>query len=339
MNVILTGRGRNHTGLFMSDFVRVKEALPIKETVLSLTGLKMKGPHLERCPFCGHHGCFSFKDEGFKCFSCDARGDIFSFLERHESLTPKEALERAAGLAGIFLPSPRGRVAGSMDDSGRGAEPLTVADKIFAAAADYYHLHWAEGRSYFIEARKHTEHSIAALRAGWSDGSLLEHLRGKDFLDEDIQASGLVVEREKKGQKALDDFFLRGLAVYPHYCQGRVVHFTCKDQAKKYELQLPKKHRAESWLCYNQDALYKRGELIIVEGENDLMSLFDAGFHNVIALCGNPSDERLKQIAAHCSGRHVYLCFDNDEGGKKYVRRFAPALIAEGAAVRIMVVP
>lgn len=76
-----------------------------------------------------------------------------------------------------------------------------------------------------------------------------------------------------------------------------------------------------------------------MEGENDLMSLFDAGFHNAIALCGNPSDQRLKRIASHCSGRHVYLCFDNDEAGKRYVRKFAPALIAEGAAVRIMVVP
>ena len=148
----------------MNDFVRVKEALPIKETLLALTGLMMKGPHLERCPFCGHHGCFSFKDEGFRCFSCDAKGDIFSFLERYEGLTPKEALERAAGLSGISLPSPRGRVCES--DFDRGAEPTTVKDKIFAATADYYHSRWLEGRTYFTETRKHAERTVGALRAG-----------------------------------------------------------------------------------------------------------------------------------------------------------------------------
>jgi DNA primase len=315
----------------MSDFDRVKEVQPIKETVLTLTGLRMKGPHLERCPFCGHHDCFSFKDDGFRCFSCDAKGDIFNFLERYEGITPKEALERAASLAGIPLTRPEG------PPSPARGEGKNAKDKIFAAATDYYHSRWLEGSSYFIEARKHGERTVGALRAGWSDGKLLDHLRGLGFTDEDILASGLVVVREKPDGKRLDDFFFKGLAVYPHYSQGRIVHFTCKDPAKKYELQLPKKHRAESWVCYNQDALYKRGELIIVEGENDLMSLFDAGFHNVIALCGNPSDERVKRIVSHCSSRHVYLCFDNDEGGRKYIRKFARALIAEGATVRIIV--
>ncbi len=85
----------------MNDFESVKKNLPIKETVLSLTGLKMKGPHLEKCPLCGGHDCFSIQDDKgiFKCFQCDARGDVITFIEKFEGLTPKEAREsrRARG--------------------------------------------------------------------------------------------------------------------------------------------------------------------------------------------------------------------------------------------------
>jgi DNA primase len=341
---------------------RIKETLPVKEAVLFLTGLTMKGPHLEKCPFCGHRGCFSFHEDGFRCFSCDAKGDLFNFLEKYEGLTPKEALERAASIVGISLPSHSEANKESEDV----VEPPSIKDKIFAAAADYYHARWREGRAYFIEARKHAERTVEMLKAGWSDGGLFAHLKAAGFDDADILASGLVVERTKKGEDVWEDYFFKDLAVYPHYSQGCVVHFTCKDPEKRYELQLPKSvyicpdHplevrpkkgncraceqvleerpvRGSSWMAYNEDQLFKRGELIFVEGENDLMSLFDAGFHNVIALCGNPSDERVKRIVSHCSSRHVYLCFDNDEGGRKYTRKFARALIAEGAIVRIIV--
>ena len=347
----------------MSDIHdQIKENLPIKDMILSITGLRMAGHHLEHCPFCGGHECFSIEEKFFKCFQCDAKGDIFNFLERYESLTSKEALERAAALAGIEVPENRKWTAKVKD------EVPSVRDKIFAAASDYYHKLWREGRYYFIESRGHAERTIESMMAGWSDGGLLAHLRGLGFADGDIRASGMAVERTKKGEDVLDDYFFKGLAVYPHFSQGRVVHFTCKDPAKKYELQLPKsvficpehplevrpkkgkcracekelveRHvRGEFWMAYNEDQLFKRGELIIVEGENDLMSLFNAGAHNVVALCGNPSDERLKRIVSHCSGRHVYLCFDNDEGGRKYIRKFAPALMAEGVTVRIIAIP
>ncbi len=347
------------------DVQRVKDALPIRETVLRLTGLAMKGHHLAECPFCAHHDCFSFPpDGGFVCHSCGTKGDILSFIGLYERLEFPEALKKAAALAGITLserPHPNPSPGGRRDKE----DPPSVKDKIFLAAADYYHANWQAGKNYFIEARKHQESTIAAMTCGWSDGKLLAHLRGSGFADEDILASGLVVERTKKGEMSLDDYFFAGLAIFPHFSQGRVVHFTCKDPNKKYEMQLPKsvfvcpEHpldvqgrkgkcracekelaerpvRGESWLGWNQDALYKKGELIIVEGENDLMSLVDAGAHNVIALCGNPSDERLKGIVSHCSGRHVYLCFDNDDGGHKYVRKFAPLLEAEEAKVRVM---
>lgn len=39
-----------------SDFERIKECLRLQQVISQETGLAMKGPHLEQCPFCGGHG-------------------------------------------------------------------------------------------------------------------------------------------------------------------------------------------------------------------------------------------------------------------------------------------
>jgi CHC2 zinc finger len=92
----------------------------------------MVSPHLEHCPFCGGYDCFSIEEKFFKCFQCDAKGDVFNFLEKFEGLTQKEALERAASNRRHPLLSPsHGRGAGS----GSVGEPPSVKERIFAAAA------------------------------------------------------------------------------------------------------------------------------------------------------------------------------------------------------------
>ncbi len=318
----------------IDDFQRVKEALPIKDTILSLTGLRMAGPHLEHCPFCGGHECFSIKEKIFKCFQCDAKGDVFNFLEKFEGLTQKEALEKAAALAGIELTLPKAKPAD---------QPPSVRDKIFSAAADYYHANamGGEGRAYFVETRKRTERIIASEKVGWSVGWLHEHLLGLGFSIIDCVESGLV---KSDGEKNKDAFY-PGCALFPQFSQGRVLHIskkdpkskTCPDSEKAWrKAQLRKEYRDKDWIAYGQDALYRKGEIVIVEGEHDRLSLLEAGLDSVIATVGNPSAENFKRIVSHCAGRHVYLCFDSDAGGKGYTRMFARALMAEGAVVRIM---
>jgi len=323
----------------LSDFDRVKDALPIKSTILSLTGLSMKGPHLESCPFCGGHGCFSIQEGRgiFHCFQCDDKGgDILTFIERFEKLSTGDALKRGAEMAGISLAPVHAE--GKKKSSAQ--EPPTVKEKIFSAAAEYYHSHMLGngGREYFMQTRGHAERTLRALMVGWTDGGLYEYLKAEGFPEADILASGLVTER--KGQTV--DLFFKGLAVYPHFIQGRVAHFTCKDpvqreDGKKYNLQLPKAHRSDSWSFYNQDVLYKRSEVIVVEGENDLQSLMDAGVDNVVGLIGQPSDEQIKTLRTHTSKKHLYLCLDNDEAGINYARKIHKVLDSTDTFLKIMV--
>ncbi len=313
----------------MNDFERVKDALSIKAVIVNQTGMSMKGKHLSECPFCKGHDCFSIKeDEGFyKCFQCDEGGDVITFLEKHLAVDKSEALLQGAKIAGITL---------TPIESKKKKEELSVKDVIFLKAMKHYHGHLKEngGREYF-EKRKHSFDLLDKMKVGWSDGKLFNVLL-KDHSEEDLIASGLV--RKKKGENGdgdkFYDLFPAGLAVFPHFNGKRVIHFTQKDPEKAKKHQLPAKYRSD-WLFYNQTALYRHDELIVVEGENDLLSVMGSGVSYVIGIIGQVSDDQIKALKKHCAGKHLYLWFDNDEAGHKYVRKVCDALVNEN--IRIIV--
>ncbi len=304
-----------------SDFEHIKERLDLLRVIAQETGLKMKGHHLEECPFCQGHKCFSIKDQHYKCFQCGAAGDLFTFLETFNRIDKSEALKKAAKLAGIELK------AGKKPKDNSGVN-LTIKETIFIEAARHYHDNISDngGRSYLIEKRGHKENVLDTMQVGWSLGDLVEHLRSKGFTDDQIKASGLGREKEIDGKPSLLDFFKKGLAIFPHYDKEKVLHFTMKDPQKKLAYQLPNEVRMKEWRFYNQGALSKFNEVMVVEGENDLLSVLDCDVQNVIGLIGQPADYQIKGLKTYCASKHIYLWLDNDAGGKGFIRKICTEL-------------
>lgn len=313
-----------------SDFDRIKQSLPLLAAISQETGFTMKGKHLSECPFCGGHECFSIfdNDRQFKCHQCGKGGDLFSFLQDLKHIDPAESLRYAARMAGITLTEAKGA---------RDVK-LSTKERIFIEAANYYHTHMLSngGKEYLIQQRGHREDILRKQQVGWTDGWLVEYLRSKQFTDIEIKASGLSKVKMDGEVQHLVDFFVKGVAIFPHHEKGRVLHFTIKDPLKKYKYQLPEKDRLKDWRFYNQDALAKYGEVIVVEGENDTLSVLDSGIDHVIGMIGQPADYQLKALQAHCSKKHLYLWLDNDEGGKGFIRKICKAIQGN---VRIMSIP
>ncbi|MDH4319899.1 MAG: CHC2 zinc finger domain-containing protein [Desulfobulbaceae bacterium] len=322
-----------------SDFELVKPALNIKAVITAESGFQMKGKHLEQCPMCSGHGCFSIQDNEqlFKCFQCGAGGDVFTFLELFHSLDKGEALKMAAGLAGIALTE-------------RKKAPevrLSRRDKLMLDAADYYHGHMLVngGKAYLTETRGHDMEVLKAMKVGWSDGQLIDHLQSKGYTPAEIIDAGLAREKDIEGAARVLDFFGKGLAIYPHIERGRVLHFTMKDPAKKLAYQLPAEKRHKQWRFYNQEAMEKFQELILVEGEDDTLSVIDTKTKNVVGMIGQISDEQIKHLKSACRGKKLYLWMDNDEEPGKpfakgigYVRKICRALMPE-INVRVITYP
>jgi DNA primase len=321
----------------MTDFERVKEHLDLVTTIETESELKMRRSHLEECPFCRGHECFSIDRDKrvYKCFQCDAGGDVFTFLESFYNIDKAEALRRAEAAAGITLAEPKRREI-----------RLTTKERIFLEAANYYHGCYNENgaKSYLVETRKHREEVLKAMRVGWTDGGLVEHLQHKGFTDVDIKVSGLARERIENGAIHLSDYFVKGLAIFPHFEGNKVLHFTIKDPAKKYLYQLRNEARSREWRFYSQAALHRFNEIVVVEGENDLLSVMDAGVQHVVGLIGQPSEEQTRSLKTSCVGKHLYLWMDNDEDpekplakGKGYIRKLCTELREAKYNVRVIV--
>ena len=318
----------------MSDFEKVKGALSLRSLIPELTGLALheQTGHLAQCPFCAHKDCFSIPKgmNGYKCHSCDKKGDVFTFLEEFEGLDKRGALERAAKLANIPL-----------EEKKSSAPKLTTVDKIRIDAAEYYHANMLSngGKAWFTETRGHLMTTLEAEKVGWSDGRLLDHLRQKGFEDRDIVESGVAKEKEIEGGTRVLDFFPKGMAVFPHWSHKKVLHFTMKDPRpipadEKYKFQFPNEKRDKKWQFYGQDVLERYDEIILVEGENDRLQVLNSGITYVMAMIGQISDEQLKALMTRCKGKHLYLWTDNDQAGRKYIRKICRAML--GQAVKII---
>jgi DNA primase len=85
-------------------------------------------------------------------------------------------------------------------------------------------------------------------------------------------------------------------------------------------------------------ALIDRKSAIVLEGQLDLITAFEAGVQNVIAPQGTAFTERQARILKHYV-EEVVLCFDSDTAGQKAAERSLAALLDANLYVRIAEMP
>ena len=316
-----------------NDFSILKERVNMADYITGRTGGKVRQAgsdtfNLSSCPFCGGHDCFRItpSEQSFHCFQCptgETGGDVFDFIQRLDGCDKTEALRIMAEHQGYKL-------AEKTPDKVRRPpeEEKALQDRrdIFEEAASYYQgllFNTPNAIGYQKKVRRHTDATLQAFRVGYADGRLYEHLKNKGYSDEQLIESGMV--RLKDGR--LYDFFGADLFIYPHMDKKqRVAGFTIKDQKKKRNYRLPGEHWKEDCLFYNMQA-FSGDKVFLVEGENDLLSVFGRGeLPHVAAINGQISREQLDYLVDWAPGKILYLCFDNDKSGQAYTEKVCKAL-------------
>lgn len=298
-------------------FATLKEQLDLVEVAEAVLQVSFKQcgdtnwePEDRTCPHCGHKDCYRIKRDGadsfFKCFSCDETGDLITFVAKHKELSNLEAAKLLAKEYNIKLPRDYSPVQEAMD-----------------MAAQYYHNCFNEagpcaelgGKTpveYQTEKRLHNTDSYEKFQLGWSDGKLIQYLESMGVDPDIITQTGL---KNKKGY----DFLPTKTFIYPHKVKGRTSHFTFKDPLKQTEYQLPNKHKLNSHSFYNSDSVKREGPVIVVEGENDCISVDEAKWLGPIVCCnGSISQTQLDWMVLHLKGRDLITIFDSDAAGDKY---------------------
>ncbi len=300
----------------------VKRQVDLAEYIGRVTQLQKSGRSLRGlCPFHTEKtpSFYVFPDRGtWRCFgSCGEGGDLFSFVEKRESVDFKGALRLLAAEAGIQLTPQDARRRSH-------AERLTA---LMSAAVDFYQraLESADGaaaREYLTEKRGLAEATIQEWRLGWApDGwrNLRDFLRNRGYEDRDMIDAGLLVEAEG-GREPYDRFRARVIVPIANErgefvaMGGRGLHGEEPKYLNSPQTDLFDKGRTLFGLDHSAAGIRQSGTVVVVEGYMDVIGPWQEGFANLVATMGTSLTESHARLLRRFA-RRVVLAMDPDAAG------------------------
>jgi DNA primase len=284
----------------------------------------------------------------YKCFGCQEAGDLFTFVQKTESLTFPEAVKALAERYGIPIPAraPSGDPAQQRRD-----ELFEVVDK--AAGFFEANLHGSHGdhARQYLEGRKVSMETARSFRLGFADPSGQQMLQRLKSYDQSIlEEAGLVIRRD---DGTIRDRFRQRIIFPIHNEQGRVIGFGGRalrpDDNPKYLNSPQTSLYNKSVVLYNlhraKIAARKSDRMIVVEGYMDVIGVASAGISEVVAICGtaltNDQVRHIKRQIAHENARtgQVIINLDPDRAGVAATEKSIHLLLAEGLRVKVLALP
>ena len=314
--------------------------------------------HGEKTPSFSVHATRQF----YHCFGCGVSGDVFSFVQKIENITFPEAVRAVAQKLGIALP----KISFSTPAEAEQAKLRTFLLDIHARAGEFFqeYLKRPEGahaREY-LAGRGLDEEMIKAFRIGYAPESgfvLRDRLRA-EFEEKMLRESGLfswkqVEEKPPETPRTSGDQRPVTASIYSKFRNrimfpianesGRVIAFTGRTLSTdekagpKYlnspETAIYSKSRVLFNLDRAKEAIRQLDYAILVEGQMDCISVYAAGFHNVIASSGTAFTEIQAKLLGRFS-KNVVVNFDPDTAGAKATERTLGLLVQEEFQIKVL---
>ena len=240
------------------------------------------------------------------CHVCREGGDATDYIQQKKGLAWREATEMAAGILGISVET---------DD----ANPEEVARRA------------AERKKALAALDKENQGYIANLHDKRAE-RIRQILKDRGFKKEAAVEFGLGF--------APKGFFAGRITVPIYNHLNQLVGWTGRatgDQPGKYKNTADNDLFHKKQLVFNEyraiDAAKEAGSLIFVEGHLDVVTMWQHGIRNVVAMQGTaaPDLKVLERLARNV--KSFILCYDGDAGGRKAVEQFlgvAQALALKG---------
>lgn len=312
---------------------QIKQKLNIVDVINRYLPLKKRGHnHIACCPFHGEKTpSFTVSEELqiYKCFGCGVSGDVFSFLQEFEKISFREALEELAPKAGIVLEK-------SEFIDKKDSQKKTLIDINIHVSTFYNYILTSHplGKSAldYVLKRGITLDTIKKFKIGFSPENpqiLINFLTKKGFKIFDLIATGTFGKSQYNS--SLYDRF-QGRLVFPlSDSRGKVLGFsgrilpTSKNQnSAKYinspETEIYKKSQNLFGLHLAKDAIRRENFVIVTEGEFDMISPFQAGIENIVAIKGTAFTEEQLQLLRRFTDTLV-LGLDSDFAGNNAARK------------------
>jgi len=327
----------------MDQVDEVKQKTDIVALIGEYVQVKKAGRNYKAlCPFHGEKTpsfMVSPELQIYKCFGCGESGDAFSFLEKYEGLDFGEALRFLADRVGVKLISIR---PGDKGEKERLYELNNLASRFY----HYILVGHPRGKvalSYLNKERGLNTTTLETFQIGFSPdtpGILRKFLvEKKRYQDKELEKAGLTIP----GRSSIDRF--RGRIIFPLFDhRGNIVGFSgrllpgAKEDLAKYinspETPIYHKSRVLYGLNLAKTRIKEKKTAIIVEGELDMISSWQAGIQNTVAIKGSAFTEEQVRLLSRF-GQKVILALDADFAGDTAARRGIAVAQTHGLEIKV----
>ncbi|EXM37474.1 DNA primase [Ruminococcus albus SY3] len=333
---------------------KLKYENPINE-VMRENGVELKTSgrgYMCKCPFHDDStaSCSVVPSQGFfHCFGCGVSGDVVTFVRKYRSLSFMDAVNYLAQRAGMTVPTWQGNDDKSYKRRMRIYEMNKCAARFFRDQ-----LKTQDGLrclNYLVHTRKLSADVIKKYGMGFAPKSftaLKSYMLGCGYSEDELVSASLLGRSQTSGRTY--DFFM-DRAMFPFIdVSGNIVGFggrTLGDDKRKYlntgdttseefrrtndekKLDGYSKARFVFSLNYAKDVSVKSRELLLCEGNLDVISLYQHGFTNAVASCGTALTPEQVKVMKNYADR-VVICYDADDPGQKAALRAVGMLRSGG---------
>ena len=275
----------------------------------------------------------------YHCFGCKKGGGVINFIMEIENLSYPDAVHFLAKR--VNLPVPVDREA---------AEADRLRSRLLALnrdAARYYYdiLQKPEGAAVQAYLNRRQIRRGIAVRFGrgaapecWD--RLMRAMTAKGYSKQELIKAGLIVQNKNGG---LYDKFRNRLILPVVDVRGDVVGFG----SRVIDKSEPKYMNTSETLVYSKRrVLYglnlakktKRPNIILCEGNLDVVTLHQAGFDNAVASMGTALTVEQTRLLSRYT-KELILCYDNDNAGQLATQRALEILKNSEFTVRVLQLP
>lgn len=275
----------------------------------------------------------------YYCFGCKKGGGVVNFVMEEENLPFPDAVRLLAKRAGMDMPVEEG-------DREAARRRSRILELNRESARFYYQLlQQSEGRGVqsYLDRRRITRATAVKFGMGASPDAwdtLLLEMTKRGYTKSELLEAGLVVQNKTGG---LYDKFRNRLMLPVIDTRGDVVAFGSRVLDKSEPKYM---NSSETPVYSKRRVLYglnlakktKRPNIILCEGNLDIVTLHQAGFDNAVASMGTALTAEQTRLLSRFT-KELVLCYDNDNAGKIATERALQILNNSEFTVRVLQLP
>ena len=325
---------------FLDELIARNDIVDVVGSYVALT--PKGGSYWGCCPFHNEKtpSFHVLQDKQFyHCFGCKKGGGVINFIMEIENLSYPDAVRFLAKRVNMEVPEDR-----ESADADRLRKRLLALNR--DAARWYYDvLQSSDGAAVRAYLDKRAIQRKIAVRFGMgaspdSWDALLRAMTAKGYTKQELLTAGLIVANKNGG---FYDKFRNRLMLPVIDIRGDVVGFGSRviDKSEpKYmnSTETPVYSKRRVLYGLNLAKKTKRPNMILCEGNLDVVTLHQAGFDNAVASMGTAlTTEQIRLLGRYT--KELVLCYDNDNAGQLATERALEMLNNTEFTVRVLKLP